>query len=41
MPEYLVRLIQVHESFREPELWALAKLANVHLEILQYNEKVG
>ncbi|KAF2428818.1 tRNA guanosine-2'-O-methyltransferase [Tothia fuscella] len=35
--EYVVRLAQVHESFRIPELKALASLANIDLEILTYS----
>lgn len=38
--EYLVRFVQVHESFRKPELEALAVLANVNLEFLSYSEYV-
>jgi len=40
MQEYLIRLIQVHESFRQPELLALTKLAGIDIEILHYSEKV-
>ncbi|KAJ9668584.1 hypothetical protein H2201_001226 [Coniosporium apollinis] len=36
--EYLVRLIQIHETFRKPELEALAILAGMNLEILHYND---
>ena len=39
--DYLVRFVQVHESFRRPELEALAALANVHVELLTYSERVG
>lgn len=38
--EYLVRLVQVHESFRISELESLAVLANVNVEILFYSEYV-
>ncbi|KAF2276027.1 tRNA guanosine-2'-O-methyltransferase [Westerdykella ornata] len=38
MPEYLVRLAQVHESFRKAELFALGELAGVTLEIVEYHE---
>jgi tRNA G10 N-methylase Trm11 len=38
--EYLVRFAQVHETFRKPELEALAVVANVQLEILKYNPTV-
>jgi tRNA G10 N-methylase Trm11 len=41
MPEYLVRLVQVHESFRKAELLALAELAGVELDILKYSEDVS
>lgn len=40
MPEYLVRLAQVHESFRRAELLALAELAGVNLEFVSYHEDV-
>lgn len=40
MPQYLVRLAQSHESFRKVELLALADVAGVKLEILQYAEDV-
>ncbi|KIX04248.1 uncharacterized protein Z518_07802 [Rhinocladiella mackenziei CBS 650.93] len=32
--EYLIRFVQVHESFRRPELEALSKLAGVHCEVV-------
>ncbi|KAJ6129702.1 tRNA (guanine(10)-N2)-methyltransferase [Penicillium capsulatum] len=35
--EYLVRLAQVHETFRKPELEAVATLTGVDLEILFYS----
>jgi tRNA G10 N-methylase Trm11 len=38
--EYLVRFAQVHETFRKPELEALAVVANVELEIITYNSDV-
>lgn len=41
MPEYLVRLAQIHESFRTAELHALAELAGVELEIIKYDDDVG
>lgn len=40
MPDYLVRLAQTHESFRRPELEALAQLANIDLTVVQYDETV-
>ncbi|MCJ1336095.1 hypothetical protein MMC09_001371 [Bachmanniomyces sp. S44760] len=36
--EYLVRLIQIHETFRQTELVALANLANINMEILIYSK---
>ena len=41
MPQYLVRLAQIHESFRKAELHALANLAGVELEIVKYDDDVG
>jgi tRNA (guanine10-N2)-methyltransferase len=38
--EYLIRLIQVHETFRKPELEALATLAQVKLEFVHYDPEV-
>ena len=40
MPNYLVRFVQMHESFRTAELKALAKIAGVDLEVLKYDEDV-
>jgi tRNA (guanine10-N2)-methyltransferase len=40
MPDYLVRLAQVHESFRRAELVALAELAGVEIEFVSYHEDV-
>jgi tRNA G10 N-methylase Trm11 len=39
--EYLIRFAQVHESFRRPEIQALAALAEIDLELICYNEFVG
>lgn len=39
--EYLIRFVQIHESFRKPEVDALAALANVSVEVLFYSECVG
>ncbi|MCJ1308122.1 hypothetical protein MMC25_001774 [Agyrium rufum] len=39
--DFLIRFIQVHETFRKPELEALAKLAGLHdgdMEILEYSQ---
>ena len=38
--EYLVRLIQVHETFRVPELESLAQLEGVDLKIVEYSDDV-
>ena len=38
--EYLIRLVQVHESFRVAELHALAQLASVDLQIIEYSPSV-
>ena len=38
--DYLIRFVQVHESFRRPEIEALAVLANVNVEFLHYSEIV-
>lgn len=39
--EYLIRFAQCHESFRVPELQAVATLVNVDLEIVSYSDFVG
>ena len=38
--EYVVRFVQVHETFRIPELKALAYMAGVEMEILDYQTDV-
>lgn len=38
--EYLIRFVQVHETFRKPEVEALAALANFRVEFLDYSECV-
>lgn len=38
--EYLVRFAQVHESFRKPEIQALADLFAFDLEFLEYSQYV-
>lgn len=38
--DYLIRLVQVHESFRRPEIEAIAILANFNVEFLYYAESV-
>jgi tRNA (guanine10-N2)-methyltransferase len=35
--DYLIRFVQAHESFRRPELEALARLANVEIRIIYYS----
>ena len=37
---YLVRMAQMHPSFRKPELEALARVAGVEVEFARYNEYV-
>ncbi|RAK74166.1 SIR2-domain-containing protein, partial [Aspergillus fijiensis CBS 313.89] len=36
--EYLIRFAQVHESFRQPEIQALADLAGIDLEFVYYDK---
>lgn len=38
---YLVRFLQVHESFRRPELDALARVTGVKYEIVDYRDSVS
>ncbi|KAF2637951.1 tRNA guanosine-2'-O-methyltransferase [Massarina eburnea CBS 473.64] len=38
MPDYLVRLVQMHESFRKAELQALADVAGIKIEFVRYDE---
>lgn len=38
--DYLIRLVQIHESFRKPEIRALAVLADINVEFLVYSEYV-
>ena len=38
--EYLIRFVQVHETFRKPEIEALADLAGIDVEFLDYSELV-
>lgn len=35
--EYLIRFIQVHETFRIPEIEAVAELEGISLEIVSYS----
>ena len=41
MTEYLIRFVQVHASFRKPEILALAALADVDIEVHSYSECVS
>lgn len=38
--EYLIRFVQMHETFRRPEVQALATLAGINVEFLIYSEYV-
>lgn len=38
--EYLIRFVQMHETFRRPEAQALATLAGINVEFLVYSEYV-
>lgn len=38
--DFLIRFVQIHETFRKPEIEALALLANVNVEFLFYSENV-
>ncbi len=38
--DFLIRFVQIHESFRKPEIEALATLSEVNVEFLFYNECV-
>ena len=40
MMDFLVKLAQIHETFRLAELQALAILEDVKLEVLQYSDQV-
>jgi tRNA G10 N-methylase Trm11 len=39
--EYLIRFIQMHETFRKREIEALAELAGVNIEFLSYFKDVS
>lgn len=39
--EYLIRFIQMHETFRKPETDSLADLNGFKLEWLSYSDDVG
>lgn len=38
--DYLIRFVQIHETFRKPEVETLAVLADVDVEFLSYSEDV-
>ncbi|KAF2657545.1 tRNA guanosine-2'-O-methyltransferase [Lophiostoma macrostomum CBS 122681] len=38
MPDYLIRLVQMHESFRKAEIQALAEVAGVEIKVVEYHE---
>ena len=38
--DYLIRFIQLHETFRKPEIDALAELKGVQLHWISYSENV-
>lgn len=39
--EYLIRFAQAHETFRQPEIEALAALAGIEVEFVIYDHYVG
>lgn len=39
--DFLIRFVQIHETFRKPEIEALAILAKVNVEFIFYSEHVG
>lgn len=39
--EYLIRFAQAHETFRQPEIEALAALAGIEVEFVIYDYYVG
>ena len=38
--DFLIRFVQIHETFRKPEIEALAVLTNINIEFLYYSESV-
>ena len=38
--DFLIRFVQIHESFRKPEIDALAVLSNVDVKLVDYSECV-
>lgn len=41
MDEYLVRFVQLHETFRLPELQALADFHGIEMEVVEYRASVS
>lgn len=41
MMEYLIRFVQIHETFRQPEVEALAELKNIKFRWIDYADNVG
>lgn len=39
--DFIIKFAQAHETFRIPEIEALAVVENVPLEIIQYDEQVS
>ncbi len=39
--EFLIRFVQIHETFRKPEIEALAAVQDVDVEFLTYAESVS
>lgn len=39
--EYLIRFVQIHETFRQPEVEALAELCNIKIRWIFYSDDVG
>lgn len=39
--EYLIRFVQMHETFRKPETEALAEIVGLRIEWISYSENVG
>lgn len=40
MMDYLIRFVQIHETFRKPETESLAEMAGIEVEWLSYSEDV-
>lgn len=39
--DYLIRFIQTHETFRKPEIDALAEIARLEFQWMFYSDSVG